>query len=313
MRLAGQARPGGSTAFNPFAPENEADYREWRSWKLENQPARIEDLIVEIRDPRALSRAEYEAILRVCRRANMAIYAGHTGPDPDKGIPRLMGRTFGLERLDHNMLADDDGVTSLMVANAGEHPNYIPYTNRPIKWHTDGYYNPPECQIRGMLLHCVQSAASGGENALMDHEIAYLRLRDENPDFIRALMAPDAMTIPARLDEEGVARPAQTGPVFSIHPQSGDLHMRYTARTRSIAWKQDETTLAAVAALERLLACDSADIYRGRLEPGMGLICNNVLHDRAGFANDETRRRLLYRARYYDRIGGTGVREVFGR
>ena len=45
-----------------------------------------------------------------------------------------------------------------------------------------------------------------------------------------------------RTDEQGIARAAQTGPVFSIDPASGDLHMRYTARTRSIEWKQDATT-----------------------------------------------------------------------
>ena len=59
--------------------------------------------------------------------------------------------------------------------------------------------------------------------------------------------------------------------------------MRYTARTRSIEWKQDATTLAAVAALEKLLASDLPHIHRSRLEPGMGLLCNNVLHDRAAF------------------------------
>jgi hypothetical protein len=41
--------------------------------------------------------------------------------------------------------------------------------------------------VRGLILHCVQSAATGGENQLLDHEIAYILLRDENPDHIRAL------------------------------------------------------------------------------------------------------------------------------
>jgi hypothetical protein len=78
--------------------------------------------------------------------------------------------------------------------------------------------------------------------------------------------------------------------------------MRYTARTRSIAWKQDATTLAAVAALEKLLASDLPHIHGLRLEPGMGLLCNNVLHDRAAFEDDTTAPRLLFRARYHDRI-----------
>jgi alpha-ketoglutarate-dependent taurine dioxygenase len=71
----------------------------------------------------------------------------------------------------------------------GERKEFIPYTDKPIRWHTDGYYNIPERTVRGMVLHCVQSAASGGENQLLDHEIAYILLRDENPDFIRACRA----------------------------------------------------------------------------------------------------------------------------
>jgi len=38
------------------------------------------------------------------------------------------------------------------------------------------------------------------------------------------------------------------------------------------------------------------------LQPGMGLLCNNVLHDRSGFTDDPARPRLIYRARYHDRI-----------
>lgn len=297
---------------SPFLLENESAYQAWRSRKLENYPTTAAQLIVEVGDPRKPTQAEYAAILQACRQTNMAIYAGRTGADPDKDIPRLLGQRLGLERLDCNILADDDGLTSLKVVESAPRQGYIPYTNRPIKWHTDGYYNSPDRQIRGMILHCVHSAAEGGENALMDHEIAYLLMRDENPDYVRALMQPDAMTIPARVEEDGVARPDAVGPVFSVHPESGDLHMRYTARTRSIAWKQDAATLAAVAFLEKLLDSDLPYIYRARLEPGMGLICNNVLHDRAGFNDDESHRRLLYRARYYDRIAGTGVGEVYG-
>lgn len=291
--------------FNPFTLDNDADYQNWRSRKLENYPASIAELVVQVSDPRQLTPDEHEAILARCRKTNMALYASPLGNVADKEITRQLGLQFGLERLDHNMLADDDGITSLAVHASGAHQHYIPYTDRPIKWHTDGYYNPHARQIWGLQLHCVCSAASGGENALLDHEIAYILLRDANPDYIRALMEPDAMTIPARMDEDGVARPDETGPVFSLHPTNGDLHMRYTARTRSIHWKKTPMVEAAVTFLDQLLNSDSPYIFRGRLEPGMGLICNNVLHDRASFSDDKNCRRLLYRGRYYDRIKGT--------
>lgn len=288
---------------NPFHPDNEAAYRVWREQKLAGYPSRLEDLLVEVGDPRALTASEHAAILACCRKANMAIYVSKC-TEADKDIPRKLGQQLGLVHLDSNMLADEDAISALTVAEGGEKRDYIPYTNKPIKWHTDGYYNTPDRQIRGMVLHCVQSAAEGGDNALLDHEIAYMLLRDMNPDFIRAFMEPDAMAIPPRMDEDGVGRPEVDGPVFSILP-GGALHMRYTARTRSIRWKQAPLTLAAVDALAKLLESNSPYILRGRLEPGMGLICNNVLHDRTGFADVETKRRLLYRARYFDRIANS--------
>jgi hypothetical protein len=295
--------PGMGSTVSPFSLDNQEGYLQWRTWKLEHAPRSVAELIVEVRDPRALKAAEHEALLARVRRCNMAIYAGavHVA---DTSILRQFGSQFGLNSLDANWLADEDGISEIQVNNGEPRQSYIPYTNRPIKWHTDGYYNPPERNIHGMVLHCVRSAKQGGENRLLDHEMAYLLLRDENPEYVRALMQPDAMLIPERTDEDGVARAAQNGPVFSLDGE-GRLHMRYTARTRSIAWKHDAATLAAVAALEKLLASDSPQIFHARLETGMGLLCNNVLHDRAAFEDDSSRPRLLYRARYHDRIAGT--------
>lgn len=293
---------------NPFDPDDDTAYRIWRDAKLTAYPKSLNELIVQVADPRQLTPAEHAAVLDRCRRANMAIYASpHT--EADKALPRRMGEQFGLSRLDHNLLADEDAISTLTVAEEqeGMRGEYIPYTNRAIRWHTDGYYNPSARRICGMILHCVQSAEAGGENRLLDHEIAYILLRDQNPEFIRALSEPDAMTIPARMDDSGVARAAETGPIFSVLPDSGALHMRYTARTKSILWKDTPQVRAAVAALEAMLAGNSPYVFQGRLEPGMGLICNNVLHDRTGFDDSAEHRRVVYRGRYLDRIAGTGL------
>ncbi len=295
----------------PFSLGNTTAYREWREWKINKAAGGIEALIVNINDPRQLSDREYAALLQTIRHNNMVIYAGNTGSDPDKSIPRTVSERFGLRQLNHNWLADDDGLTSLTVNDDGAHPHYIPYTNRSINWHTDGYYNPNDAQVHGLMLHCVYRAARGGENALMDHEIAYILLRDENPDYIDALMQPDAMTIPPGTDMHGNLRKAAIGPVFSIDAQSGDLHMRYTARRRNIEWKNDSCTREAITFLQQLLDSDSPYIYRGTLEPGMGLISNNVLHDRGGFSDLQGHpQRLLYRARYFDRITGTAITDI---
>ncbi|WP_126445916.1 TauD/TfdA family dioxygenase [Sulfuricystis multivorans] len=286
----------------PFDLADTRAYAEWRARKLDTAPRHIEDIIVALDDPRQLKAVERERLVALNRCCNMAIYISKTGADPDKEIPRRLGAQLGMRTLDGHWLTDSDGISPLSVTGAearGERKDFIPYTDRPIKWHTDGYYNRPEHTIRGLLLHCVQSAASGGENQLLDHEIAYLLLRDENPDYIRALSRPAVMTIPPRTDDQGVARAAQPGPVFSVN-EDGTLHMRYTARTVSIVW--DAAASAARAALERILATPTPWTLRGRLEPGMGLVCNNVLHDRSGFTETADKRRLLYRARYYERV-----------
>jgi hypothetical protein len=294
--------PFRSPPGSPFDLENEVAYQCWRDAKLADYPGRIEDLMVEVNDPRSLTEAERDAILCRIRKTNMALYQSAVG-EADKDILRRVGWQFGLRNLDRNWLADEDGITQVTVSTAAGRQSYIPYTNRPIKWHTDGYYNPPARRIWAMLLHCVHDARAGGGNALLDHEIVYLQMRDANPEFVRALMAEDAMTIPARTDENGIARPAESGPVFFVARRTGALHMRYTARTRSVEWKSDPATRAAVAFLEDLLGNDSRYVFRARLAPGAGIVSNNVLHDREGFEDDATRRRLLYRARYHDRIG----------
>lgn len=302
--------PSGALPDSPFFLDNLDAYRRWRERKLRDYPVRIEELVVEVRDPRALTPAERSELLRRCRQTNMAVYAGRLAEVADKAIPRALGVQFGLTHLDSNLLADDDAISSVRVVPEKSGRGYIPYSNQRLLWHTDGYYNRPEQPIRAFVLHCVSPAADGGENALLDHEIAYLMLRDADPEYIRALMAPDAMTIPANA-ESGEDRAAVTGPVFSVDPESGALHMRYTARTRSIEWKPDAATRAAVTFLEDLLAGDSPYVMRHRLAAGQGLLCNNVLHNRTGFTDavDSGQSRLLYRARYFDRIAGTSPPE----
>jgi len=289
---------------NPYDLNDDQAYRIWRDDKMEQCPSRAEDLIVEIKDPYNLSKAEFNALKTRCQSSNMAIYVSNSGSNPDKSIPSTLAREFGLTELDNNMGADNDGITSLKVAYDPWHKRYIPYTNRPIHWHTDGYYNPVEKQINALMLHCVSPAAMGGENALLDHELAYIHLRDLNPDYIEALMSPQAMSIPANIKNNEVIRPVRNGPVFSVRTD-GKLHMRYTARKRNVDWNKDATTREAVNALNNFLASDSPHIFRLTLQPGQGLICNNVLHDRSGFNNDEKYTRLLYRLRFYQRIAGS--------
>ena len=289
---------------SPFDLADDGAYRRWRERKLEQRARRVEDLRVEVRDPRALSAAERAALLECIARHNMALYASPiTAEDP--ALPRALAAQLGLVRLDANWLADEDGVSRIAVSTAdgsgGGRADFIPYTDHAIRWHTDGYYHPEARRIHGMVLHCVRPAARGGENGLLDHELAYIGLRDAAPEAVAALMRPDAMTIPERGDEGGVARAAQSGPVFTLAPDGG-LHMRYTARTRSIRWREDADTQQAVALLAQGLAGAWPWALRVTLAPGMGLVGHNVLHERTAFRDDPAAPRLLYRARFLDRV-----------
>ena len=221
----------------------------------------------------------------------------------------LFAKAFGLVAIEDHRSAEADGIVRIEVVDQGGRLGYIPYTDKPINWHTDGYYNfhGPDRAVRAMLLHCMRPAAKGGVNRLLDPEIAYIRLRDSDPGHIEALMHPEAMTIPASVEANGRVRPENVGPVFYVDARSGALGMRFTARKRNVVWRDDPSTRAAVATLEAILREDPLCVET-RMEAGQGLVCNNVLHDRTAFATsqDAGRGRLLYRVRYADRIGGGG-------
>ena len=303
-----------------FAPAEHSAYRRWRDFKLSIYPINKEDTFIDIVDLSRPTDQERTKALSIVQRTNFFLYRTPAPGLPGREATRALARAFGFHRLDANPMADEDGLTQVTVRDEGPKTRYIPYTDRPIRWHTDGYYNTPDRRIRGFILHCERSAAEGGENLLMDPEIAYILLRDRETALAEALFHPEAMTVPANQGDGGELRAAQAGPVFSVDPESGALHMRYTARTRSIIWRDDAQVRAAAEALTRILDDpDSPYVVRHRLEPGEGVVCNNVLHGRTAFrdapvgAHDPTRagirprapargRRLVWRARSYDRI-----------
>lgn len=288
---------------SPFNIKQLDAYKRWREQKLPVYPLSIDAMQVEIANPETPSEIELGHLQALCRQHNMALYRFRQGNFRNKRFVHQLGAALGLRRLDNNLCADEDSLTSLQVAtHAGQH-DYIPYTDKQLSWHTDGYYNPPAGQIHGMLLHCAQPAQAGGESWLMDHEIAYILLRDANPEYITALMHPQAFTIPANILDGREVRPPQSGPVFSVTP-AGRLHMRYSARQRNVIWRNDPLTQAAAAFLLDLWRRDSPYKVRRTLQAGEGVVCNNVLHCRTAFVDSEEpeRKRLLYRGRYYDGV-----------
>lgn len=286
-------------ADSPFYTGGNSAYVRWREEKLPFSHPVLSDLLVELDNPYLLSGNEKMAIAGHCEHYNMSVYELRDPGNRDKSLVHALGKQFAMGQLDANLRSDEDSVSSLEVREQTGN-QYIPYTNKGLSWHTDGYYNPLDKQIFGIIMHCVSPAGEGGVNQLLNPEDVYIALRDENPAYIEALMHPQAMTIPDNIESGKVIRQAQTGPVFMMKP-NGRLHMRYSARKRNIVWRESKDTRSAVAMINDYLTDDN-NVLTVKLNAGQGIICNNVLHNRSGFTDSSMQKRLMYRARYYDAV-----------
>jgi hypothetical protein len=281
-----------------LADENQ--YQEWRRSRLNSRPLCAQDITVDIDGLLAPAPGQVRAIMTKINSCNMAIYRCRD-LSADRIAVKRFAASFGLGRLDHHLCANRDGVSELTVENRGQKAFYVPYSNRSLSWHTDGYYNEKSRQVNAVVLHCVQDAESGGENAVLDHELVYIMLRDADSRYVQALEHPQCMTIPANETAEGEIRPSVSGPVFS-YDVDNSIHMRYSARKRNIQWRDDGVTQEALQLLTEILDNEQGPAIRYRLKPGEGLISNNVLHNRTAFSDTGADHRLLYRARFFDRI-----------
>jgi len=288
---------------SPFVNFADEPYSSWRDQKLSSYPQHVEDLLVKISDPTRLSSDEFSALININRKTNAVIYQLPLKEAADKDNIKHIGKQLGLLNLDKNLCAGEDSISVLTVKNDEKASKYIPYSNKKLCWHTDGYYNKTENHIKAFLLHCVNPAINGGENFLLDHELIYIHLRDLNLKFIKALMHPKAMTIPANIENGSEIRPEQTGPVFFIDTKTGSLQMRFTARQKNIHWRDDSATKEAVSCLMEYLESNSKYIFSYKLKAGEGLIANNILHGRSEFSDDKNQRRVFFRARYCNGIG----------
>ena len=158
-------RRNGRCAALPSAwRTSRAAYTLWREEKLAVYPKRIEDLFVDVNDLGAPTPAEREAIRRLAGRANMVLYATRSNLADQRATRRdliAFGRAFGLVAIEDHRSAEADGVVRIEVVNQGGRLGYIPYTDRPINWHTDGYYDFHGPERRCARCSCIACARRG--------------------------------------------------------------------------------------------------------------------------------------------------------
>lgn len=308
-KMKSQAKTSSTTGH--WTLESAQEYGVWRENKLHQTKLLSTAKSIEIGDLANPKPSEINQLVERCAKTNMAIYHAPNNADQSPDEIRAALRSFsdrlGLQIAEQHRSAGKSGIVALTVSEAPSQKGYLPYSQRPMNWHTDGYYNSADQQIRAMVLHCVNPANSGGQNQFLDPEIAYIRLRDHNPHFIAALSHPEALTIPENKEDNGNTRPVSIGPVFSLNSTQTNLVMRYTARTRSIKWRQDPTTQAAVSYLQNLLENGDEFTKTATMKKGQGVLCNNSLHNRTGFDPDKDRTsdRLIFRIRFHNRVTGS--------
>ncbi len=272
------------------------DYLKWREEKLAAYPRNIGELVVELGDMTAITPAEQAAIMNRVERANMCVVTAGAAP-LEMGSLLALGQQLGVSQTDKSKRhAQSDELTDSGILN-----HAIPFSTRHVNWHTDATYYGSHDTIEALFLLCKRPALEGGSNKVLDNEILYIHLRDRNPEALRVLMNKDCFNY--REPASGEIHPERGGKVFWTN-SDGHLCHRFSFRKTDMAWADDADIAAARSVLEATIAAEGPHIIEGRLESGMGLVSNNVLHTREKLvdSDDPVQKRLLFRARFYDRV-----------
>lgn len=280
---------------------NNDDYKHWRDDKLTSATTTLSDFWVQIKNPKLLSAAEKIKIAELVSCGNFVLLKISPQTDYETAIISI-NQQLKLRDFDQHLYAKSGGLAQISISKDPLQSEFIPYTDKKIGWHTDGYYNKTTEQIRAFSLFCVNPAKSGGENCWIDPEIVYILLREENPEIAAALTHPEALTIPEHRINGVIRRPASTTAIFSIDEVTNTLSMRYTQRKKHIKLLPENELRQAIAHLDQLLSQPTEHHFCHQFKANQGIICNNILHNRSTFTDDPENPRLLLRGRYFNRI-----------
>ena len=268
-----------------------AEFLRWAEEKERNIPHNIDGIIVNIHDINNVKISEIAKIKETINKCNSCIYSSKIALKSNTNLLKFV-QSVGMRTYDRNNIESND--ISTITPLESNKINYIPYTDKSLNWHTDGYYDKKS--IFSWLLHCVHPATHGGENYLLDHELA-LREYVLRHDDINNLMSEDALTIPESKD---TSRAEISTYIFSIKNQYKKLHMRFSMRKDNIGTSPKAGD--AVTKLKEIIENDCAKYsLTYKLQKNEGIITNNILHGRKAFKDDKVKRKLL-RIRSYERL-----------
>lgn len=279
-----------------FDLDSDGDYLKWRDEKLAAYPRNISELVVELGDMTAITNAEKAKIFETVELANMCIFSSGSAELSMNSLLDL-GKQLGVADSDKSSRhSKSDELTDSGILNRA-----IPFTTRHVRWHTDATYYGSDKTIQALFLLCKRPAVEGGSNKVLDNEILYILLRDKDPEALRVLMNEDCFKY--KNPNTGEISEHLGGKVFWTN-LDGHLCHRFSFRKMDMAWSEDNDVIAARDVLESLILDESEHVIEGRLESGLGLISNNVLHTREKLvdSDDAAKKRLLFRARFYDRV-----------
>ena len=268
-----------------------AEFLRWAEEKEKNIPQNTDGISVNIHDINNVKISEIAKIKETIYKYNSCIYSSKVALKNNTNLLKFV-ESVGMRTYDCNNIESNEISTITPLQN--NKINYIPYTDKSLNWHTDGYYDKKS--IFSWLLHCVNPATQGGENYLLDHELALREYVLRNDD-IDNLMAEDALTIPESKD---TSRSEISTYIFSFKNQYKKLHMRFSMRKDNIGTSPKASS--AITKLREIIKNDCAKYsLTYKLEKNEGIITNNILHGREAFKDDKVKRKLL-RIRSYERL-----------
>ena len=272
------------------------NYKRWADKKLQGFSKKLDDLIVEINNPNSVSKSEKNIILKTIKQHNIVFFQINKGTINLKSSIKTLASQVGLGNYEVDSKSDNDGLTEIKIHNSMKpSAEYIPYTDKQLNWHTDGYYNNENNLILSWLLFCKSQSENGGMNKYMDHEIAYI-LFNKSFDNIGDLMLHNAYRIP---ENELTGRKAIDNAIFSFIKNK--LYMKFSMREKNIIW--NNKSKEAANNLKDIINSSKKYHISHKFSEGQGVITNNIIHMRTSFTNLEKKNRLLYRLRSKKRMG----------